>query len=559
MRAADAVVEALVAVGVDHAFCVPGESFLAVLDALGADPRVRLVATRHEGGAAFMAEAHGQLTGRPAVCLGTRMVGAGNLAIGLHTAQQCSTPLLALVGQVSSAERYREAFQEVELAQVFGPVVKWAVEPPDASRLGELVLRAGRVATSGRPGPVLVALREDLLGQPAPTLDAVAAVVGRPAPDPAAVDRARRWLAEAARPVILAGGGLRVPGGAEALGRLARSASAGVVAGWRRPDVFPNDDPYYLGHSGLGAVPTTAAALKEADLVLAIGLRLDQYSTLGFALPGPGGRLVHADAASDDLGGHRRAHLEVVTDPLAFVEALADACAAGGERADGDGNGADGGDGGPDRRAAIEAARAAWERETTPSRGRAGPGQVDQQRVCRHLRRLLPPGTITTTDAGNFSGWPARYLRWQRSVTFLGPLSGAMGYAVPAAVAAKLARPEAPVVAFAGDGGFLMTGTELETAVREGAGIVVLVYDNAQYGTIRAHQERDFPGRPAATALGPVDVAGFARSLGASGWTVRHDDEVADALVAALRSDGPAVLHLRCDPEQLTVTADAAP
>jgi acetolactate synthase-1/2/3 large subunit len=557
VRAAEAVVEALVAVGVDHAYCVPGESFLGVLDALAADPRIRLVATRHEGGAAFMAEAHGQLTGRPAVCLGTRMVGAGNLAIGLHTAQQGSTPLVALIGQVPTGQRHREAFQEVELAHALAPVVKWAVEPASAERLGELVLRAGRLATSGRPGPVVVALREDLLGRPAPPLDAPAVAVAGPAPDRAAVETARGWLAEAARPVILAGGGLRVPSGAAALARLARAASVGVVAGWRRPDVFPNDDPYYLGHAGLGAVPATAAALRQADLVVAVGLRLDQYSTLGFSFPRPDCRLVHADRAADDLGGHGRAALAVVSEPLAFVEALADACAARPDGAEGPGGG--GGSARPDRRASIAAARAAWERETEPGRGRARPGRVDQQLVCAQLRRLLPPGTITTTDAGNFSGWPARYLRWQEAVTFLGPLSGAMGYAVPAAVAARLARPDRRVVAFAGDGGFLMTGAEVETAVREDAPIVVLVYDNAQYGTIRAHQERDFPGRPAATALGPVDVAGFARSLGAEGWTASSDDEVPDVLTAALACPGPAVVHLRCDPDQLSVTTDTAP
>ncbi len=541
-----AVVDALLAAGVDHAFCVPGESFLGLLDALYGEPRLRVIATRHEGGASFMAEAYAKLTRRPAVCMGTRMVGAGNLAIGIHTAAQDSSPLIALLGQVSTGERYREAFQEAELAHAFAPITKWAVEPPTADRLGELTLRAARIAVSGRPGPVAVALREDLLDEPAPALVARPICPPRPAPDPAAVAQALQLLRAAQRPLMLLGGGILAAGATEACVRLAEAEQLPAIAMWRRPDTFPNDHPLYLGHSGFGAPHAVVDRMVAADVVLAIGTRLSENATHSYRVPAPTSRLVHVDLAAEALGGHRQADVACVADAAVFVAALLAA-----SQADPPESGVL-----VTRRARNQADRARWEAETTPTRGSARPGYLDQQAVAAHLRQALPPDAVVTTDAGNFGGWPARYLRWQQPGTFLGPTSGAMGYAVPAAIAARLAKPERLAVACAGDGGFLMTGAEIETAVRERAPFVALVFDNGQYGTIRMHQERAYPGRPVAATLGPVDVARFAESLGGVGFTLRDEGDFPAAFGEAMAADRPAVLHLRVDPEQLSVATD---
>lgn len=541
-----AVVDALLAAGVDHVFTVPGESFLGVLDALYDEPRIRVVVTRHEGGAGFMAEAFGKLTGRPAACMATRMVGAGNMAIGIHTAKQDSSPLIALFGQVDTEARHREAFQEVELDHVFEPIVKWAVEPASAERLGELVLRAARVAVSGRPGPVAVSLREDLLPQPVEPLDARPVEAARPAPDPGAVERIVGLWREAERPVLLLGGGVLAARATDLYVQLAEREATGVIAAWRRPDVFPNDHPLYLGHAGLGSPASVPDRLHAADLILAVGTRLNEYTSHSYSVPAKGTRLVHVDLDVEGLGGHTQAEIACVADATLFACALLAATEArpldpGRAEARQERNRAD---------------RARWENETTPRRGKAGRHYVDQQAVAAHLRSVLSPDTIIASDAGNFSGWQARYLRWRQPGTFLGPTSGAMGYGVPAAIAAKLARPNQPVVGFIGDGGFLMTGTEIETAVRERAPFVALVYDNAQYGTIRMHQERWHPGRPIATALGPVDFAAFSRSLGGGGITVRDDAEFPAAFAEAMASNLPTVLHIRVDPEQIHVGSD---
>ncbi len=542
-----AVADALVAAGVKYAFCVPGESFLGFLDALYDEPRIKAVATRHEGGASFMAEAIGKLTRRPAACMGTRMVGGGNLAIGVHTAMQDSSPLIALLGQVSTDARHREAFQEAELEQVFGPTVKWAVEPPRADRLAELTVRAARIAVSGRPGPVMIALREDLLNEQVARPELSAICPPRPAPEPGAVQQALRLLRGAQRPLVLLGGGVLAAEATEACVRFAETEQVPAIATWRRPDSFPNDNLLYLGHAGVGAAPSVTRRMLEADVILALGTRLNENTTQGYRIPAPETKLIHVDLVAEQLGGHRQATVACVSDARLFMEALLAAAEAE-----------------PIEAALCEARRqrnqidrARWETETRPGRGQARPGYVDQQAVAAHLRGLLPEDAVTTTDAGNFGGWPARYLRWQHRGTFLGPTSGAMGYAIPAAIAAKLVYPQRKAVAFVGDGGFLMTGAEIETAVRLGTPLVTLVYDNGQYGTIVMHQRRAHPGRPVATSLGSVDVAGFARALGGVGFTVRDDDDFPAAFEEALAVDRPSVIHLRVDPEQISVGSDA--
>jgi len=547
ITAGRAVVDALVAAGVDHAFCVPGESFMGVLDALHDEPRIRVIATRHEGGAAFMAEAYAKVTRRPAVCMGTRMVGAANLAIGIHTAKQDSTPVIALLGQVTTEFRHREGFQEADLADIFGRVAKWAVEPPDASRCGELTLRAAREAVSGRPGPVVVSLREDLLNMPVERAQFAALEVPRPAPDPDAVTRIVELLAKAERPLLLLGGGVLAAGATAAFVRLAETLGVPVMCALRRADAFPNDHPLYLGQTGMWAPPSAQKRLRETDVLIAVGTRLGEAATVDYTFPAPSTKLVHVDIAAEQIGGHRvAADVGCVADARLFAEALATAGAS-----------LDAG-----RRAKWKEAACAdhetIDRDTTPApRGKARSGFVDQQSVVWHLRRLLPRDAIITSDAGNFGGWPHRFLRWNVPGTLVAPTSGAMGYGIPAAIAAKLASPDRLVVAYVGDGGMLMTGTELETAVRERTPFVAIVCDNSLYGTIRQVQEREHPGRQVATALGPVDFAAFARSLGAFGLSVRDADEFPAAFEEAWRANVPAVLHLRTDPQQLSVGADA--
>jgi acetolactate synthase-1/2/3 large subunit len=539
------VVDALVAAGVDHAFTVPGESFMGVLDALAEEPRIRVVATRHEGGAAFMAAAYARIAGRPAVCMGTRMVGAANMAIGIHTARQDSAPLIALAGQVTTAARHREAFQEVELAQAFAPVAKWTVEPPSAERLGELTYRAARESLFGRPGPVLISLREDILNEDVARVAYPKLTPPRPAPDPAAVARIIALLRNAERPLLLAGGGVIASGATDALVRLSETLSLPVMTVLRRQDAFPNDHPQYIGMTGGWAPTSVKERALTADVLIAIGTRLNEFASWDYALPASNTRFVHVDVDASTLGGHATPEIACVSDARLFIEALGRAAEAEPIRAE--------------RRAGwaerTRAERERWDRETTPARrGSAREGFVDQQAVVWHLRRILPADAIVTSDAGNFGGWQHRYLRFTEPGTFLAPTNGAMGYGIPAAIAAKLARPDRPVVAFIGDGGFLMTGTEIETAVRERTPLVAIVLDNEQYGTIRMYQQD--PKHRIATKLGPVDFAALARSLGAVGFTVRSDDDFPGAFQEALQADRPAVIHVPIDPQQLSVTND---
>ena len=542
-----AVVDALVAAGVDHAFTVPGESFLGVLDALSDEPRIRTIATRHEGGAAFMAAAFARLTGRPAVCMGTRMVGAANMSIGIHTARQDSAPLIALAGQVTTETRYREAFQEADLTQAFAPIAKWAIEPPSAKRLGELTYRAAREALFGRPGPVVISLREDILQQPVERAAFPSLVAPRPAPDPAAVARILALLRNADRPLFVIGGGVAASGASEALARLSEALSIPVMTILRRQDAFPNEHPQYLGMTGNWGAPLTKERALAADVLIALGTRLNEFASWDYALPSPTTRFVHVDIDASVLGGHATPEIACVSDARLFIEALGRAAAAEPIAAE--------------RRARwaaqTKSERARWDRETTPAqRGGARSGFVDQQAVVWHLRRLLPANAIVTSDAGNFGGWPHRYLRFTAPGSFLAPTNGAMGYGVPSAIAAKLARPDRPVVTFVGDGGFLMTGTELETAVRERTPFVAIVLDNQLYGTIRTYQKT--PQRQVATGLGAVDFAKFAQSLGAVGLSVRSDDDFPAVFTTALDADRPVVIHVPVDPQQLQVSTDKA-
>jgi acetolactate synthase-1/2/3 large subunit len=351
----------------------------------------------------------------------------------------------------------------------------------------------------------------------------------------------------AERPILLVGGGIVAAGATGELERFAETEQIPVVTAWRRPDSFPNDNPLYLGWSGLRSPSNVLARLQAADLIVAVGTRLSEFTTYRYRIPAPGTRLIHVDVSPETLGGHRVPDLACQADALLFLQAINAASAVEPPPADSVAR----------RRDRNSADRSDWEQQTNPTRGLARASYVDQQAVAAHLRRELTPDTITVTDGGNFAGWPARFLRWNSPGSFLGPTSGAMGYGLPAAMGAKLARPRSPVVAFIGDGGFLMTGTELETAVREDIPVVAIVYDNGQYGTIKMHQLHDYPETTVGTNLGRVDFAMFARSLGAEGITVRDDSEFPTAFREALAAERPAVLHLHVDPEQLYVGDDS--
>jgi acetolactate synthase-1/2/3 large subunit len=538
------IADALHAAGVRWAFTVPGESFLGLLDVLD-DAGIRVVATRHEGAAAFMAEAVGQLTGRPALCLGTRAVGATNLAIGIHTARADSSPMIVAIGQVERAMIGREAFQEIDLVATIGALAKWAAEPRSAADVPADVGEAIRQAVSGRPGPALLSLPEDLLDEPltAPRGGPVTpATAGRP--DPGVVHAILQMLASARRPVILAGAGVLRARCSTDLLRLADLLRVPVIATWRRADVVSNDHPLYLGMVGYGAPRTVVERLDSADAVLVIGSRLGEITTAGYRVPHPGQRWAHVDLEPRGVVADLpRPDLALVADGRAFLRAAL-------ERLRGaviDAASAD------ERSAANAADRAAWEAATTIDGGDwDGPG-VHPGRVVATLRRVLPDDAIVTTDAGNMAGWLARGYRARRPGTFLGPTSGAMGYGLPAAIAAALVHRDRPVVAWAGDGGFAMTMAELETAVRERLRIVAVVLDNERYGTIRMHQEWRGVDAPIATDLGTVDFAAVARGLGANGVRLDSDAGFESALRSAIAGDRPTVIQLALDRRWISV------
>ena len=533
-KAGHVAVDVLARAGVRRFYTVPGESFLEILDAAERHPETSLVSTRHESGASFMAEAEAKVTGTPAVAMATRGVGASNLAIGVHTAMQDSTPMVVLLGQVETDYLDREAFQEVDLPAFYGPITKWATTVHRADRLPELVARAVRVATSGRPGPVMLALPADILGEEIEERGSRLSA-GRPrsVPHPEDVEDVARRLAGARRPVVIAGGGARHA--RDALVRFAEAFGCGVYAAFRRQDVFPNEHPLYLGHLTLAARPEVLEPLGEADLVVVVGSRLGEVTTQTYGLPRGDQAVVQVDTDPDEVGATVPVERGIVSDARAALEAFT-------------------------RRApakAIErdwtAAHEAYLRFSEVAGGRSEAG-VDPAEVVGALRRVLPAGAVLANDAGNFSVFLHRYWRHNHPRTQVAAANGAMGYGVPGAVGAKIASPQSTVVALCGDGGFLMTGQEIETAVRYGIGITVVVFRNGLHGTIAMHQARDV-GRTAGSDIGPVDLAGFARSLGAEGFTVADPDDLEPALRDAVAHEGVSLVDVATDPDLISPTA----
>ena len=534
------VVASLVAQRATHAFGVPGESYLPVLDALH-DVRdaLRFVVCRHEGGAAYMAEAYGKLTGRPGVALVTRGPGASNAAIGIHTAMQDSTPMLVLVGQVGSDHVDREAFQEIDYRRMYAPVAKWAAQVDRADRIPEYIAHAYSIAMSGRPGPVVLALPEDTLSAHADVADPPYVEPVAIAPQPAAVHRAHALLRDAQRPLVIAGGSGWTRDACSALQRFAEAAALPVACGFRRQDVFDNRHPNYAGDVGIGIRPGLAQRVREADVLLVIGERLGEMTTSGYSLldvPAPRQQLVHVLPGADELGRVYQPSVRIASTPGAFVEALA-AC-------------------GPLPRDTWQASTQALHDEFEAWREpRAVPGRLDLWTVVRRLDERLPEDAILTNGAGNYTTWLHRLFRYRRIGTQLAPYSGAMGYGVPSAVAAKLVHPDRIVVSWNGDGCFQMNGQEVATAMQYGAAVVFVVIDNAMYGTIRMHQERHYPGRVSGTDLVNPDFAALARACGAHGETVEETAQFAPAFERALGCGRAALLHVKLDPQALTMNA----
>jgi acetolactate synthase I/II/III large subunit len=533
--AAHALVAALLAQGVDHVFCVPGESYLAVLDALADVPdRIRVIACRHESGAANMAEAYGKLTGKPGVCMVTRGPGATNASIGVHTAQQDSTPMIMFVGQIARRDRGRGAFQEVDYPATLGGLAKWSVELDDPNRVDEIVHRAFSMALQGRRGPVLIALPEDMLDEtvaPAPFHPAPARRSGL---EPGAAQAIVERLNAAERPLLLLGGSGWDDASLSALKAWAEAADLPVALSFRRKDLWDNDHRCYVGDLGLGTNPKLVARFKAADLVLAIGARLGENVSQGYGLfsrADTAAKLVHIHADPDELGRVWPTALAASAD----VASAAHALAALPLKRDWSGWTAEG--------------RADYEAFTRPV---PVTGQVNLSEIFTKLGDAVGPDAIVCNGAGNYAAWLHRFHRHRARGTQLAPTSGAMGYGVPAAIGAKLANPERDVIAFAGDGCFLMTGQELATAVQYGANVVIVVVDNGSYGTIRMHQERHYPGRTIATDLRNPDFAAYARAFGAWATTVERTEDFATALAEARAAGRPALIHLKTSVDDIS-------
>ena len=551
MTVAEAIFKAIKIREIDFVFCVPGESYLATMDSFYGSAKPLLVSARHEEGAGIMAEAYAKASSKTGVCMVTRGPGLTHLSIALHTAKQDSTPLVVFVGQVPTKVRQREAFQELDIVEFTRPVAKWAVELNRADRVAEIVDKAFHIANSGRPGPVVISLPEDI-DRSSTAQHSVwrSSTLGSPAPSSKGIAKAVAMLEDAERPCIVAGEGLVRANATDKLIHFAECLGIPVFTAWRRFDAFPNKHPLYMGGLNLSSVSNDLSEpLKNADLIIAIGARLDEFTTLSYSSPSTSQKLIHIDQSPEVTGGSwLGADLALVADAGEAMDKLEEALKNS-------------------KHAKPSKARqkqiADWceyyTKRTTPRGNRIGfkDGTIDLEGIYHDILNILTDDASITCDAGDFGSWLIRYYKWNKPRTFFGPTTGAMGYALPAAIAARLARPQAPAIAFAGDGGFAMTMSELETAVRlKLAGLVVLVFNNNNFGTIRRHQNREFPGRAVGTGLGKIDFSAIAKAMGAEGFSVSKNGEFAKTFKAALNSDRPAVIDITLGENSLDPWAD---
>ncbi len=534
--AATVLVDQLRIQDTSHVFCVPGESYLPVLDALR-DSGIKIITCRNEGGASMMAEAYGKQTGRPGICFVTRGPGATNASGGVHIAQQDSTPMILFVGQVERENRGRDAFQEMDFRAFFGGLAKWVAEVSEPERMGEMVGRAFSTALAGRQGPVVLSLPHDILSLPSHSEDAPFTEAVETAPGGAAMAALEELLAESERPMLILGGGRWTETALGEIAQFAQRFGIPVCTSFRRAHHFHALHPNYAGDLGLAANPKLVARVKASDLVIAAGARLNELTSQGYTLfeiPDPQMKLVHVYPGAEELGRVYRPHLAIHAAPKAFAKALA---------------------GLKPRRPAHDVSRAHqdyldWSEKPLPQ-----PGDVNLSEIMVWLRGHLADGSIVCNGAGNYSGWIHRFYRFRRFNTQMGTICGFMGYGMPAAVAMKALHPERSVVAINGDGDFLMNGQELATAVQYGLPIIALVLDNSTLGTIRMHQEREYPGRISGTDLANPDFAAMARSFGSFGATVERTADFAPAFLAAEASGLPSVIHVKFDAEGITPTA----
>ncbi len=540
MRAADFIVASLKAHGVKRVYCVPGESYLALLDALY-HSGIDVIICRHEGGAGFMAVAEARMTGVPGVVLVSRGPGATNVSIAVHMAEQDAVPLIVMIGQVARDEKYRFVFQEMDYAAVFGSFTKGAFELSDASRLPEMLPRSFRLATEGVPGPVILPLPEDMLRDeigeaevftyPLPNLGASAAHI----------DQLQEMILQAERPLLIAGGVLRGEKGADALAKFASAQRVPVALTWKNQDVFDNGSDLYAGHLDFGTLPAQREILSKADLIIAAGTRLGDVASLSYTLPQaphPTQTLVHIYPDGQPIGRVTRADFGLIANPTDVLAALANSTRVA-----------------PAARerwiSSVHAATLSAQKFVSPEPSDG----VDFGRVTMALAKLAPPNAIVTTDAGNMSTWVHRHWLLTPRNLLLGGIVGAMGYGVPAAVAASLNAPNRTVICFVGDGGVLMTGQELATAMAFGASPKIVISDNGIYGTIRSHQEKNFAGRVSGTNLVNPDFAAWAMSFGAHSFSLKMGDDIEKTVSEFLNSSGAAVLHVKSSAFALSARA----
>ena len=530
--------DALVGHGVELAFGVPGESFLPVLDGIyDVRDKLKFIICRHEGGASYMADAYGKLTGKPGVLFVTRGPGAANGAVGVHTAYQDSTPLVMFIGQVGNEMVEREAFQEIDYRRMYGPMSKWVAQIDRTERIPEYVSHAFHTAMAGRPGPVVLALPEDMLFARAAVADVPHYKTVRAAPAPEDMREVGRILAAAERPFVILGGSGWTKDSVVAMRAFLEKNNLAAGASFRCQDLLDNRSSSYVGHVGIGIDPDLAQRIKEADVVMVVGARLGEMTSSAYTLfevPVPRQKLIHVHAGAEELGRVYQGAVLVNSGYPQFMDAL------GSVKLDG-----------AKWRAGTEAARKNYLAYCEP---KALPGKLQYGDIVKGLRETLPADAVICNGAGNFATWVHRYYHYRDFRTQLAPTNGSMGYGVPAAIAAKIAQPHRTVVAFAGDGDFLMNGQELATAVQYGANVVIVVVNNGMYGTIRMHQEREYPARVSGTELKNPDFAALARAYGAFGEAVETTEAFAPALARAMSAGKPALIELRLDPEAITPT-----